>query len=133
MPYVDPEKRRQAITRSKAKADPEHVRRRDAASARKRYATEAGRAKAQDKNKRALYRLSQEQLDSLRHQQGGRCAICRLELQRGRGPACEHVDHDHLTGKVRGLLCTGCNLGLGHMSDNPERLRQAALYLETRQ
>ena len=51
------------------------------------------------------------------------CIICGIETK----PV---VDHDHQTGKVRGGLCSNCNLGLGHFKDNPELLRLAALYLE---
>jgi hypothetical protein len=40
------------------------------------------------------------------------------------------VDHDHITGKVRGLLCNDCNLGIGHFKDNIEKLKLAIKYLE---
>ena len=41
-----------------------------------------------------------------------------------------HLDHDHTSGKVRGCLCQGCNLALGLMGDDPERLRKLADYME---
>ena len=65
--------------------------------------------------------LTPEELASLVESQGGRCAICD-------GPP-QHIDHDHATGKVRGVLCGPCNMGLGQFGDNPKRLARASSYL----
>jgi hypothetical protein len=43
-----------------------------------------------------------------------------------------HLDHCHQSGQVRGVLCRNCNVALGLMADNPERLRRAAEYLEVK-
>ena len=56
--------------------------------------------------------------------QGGRCAICNDQLA---GRIC--VDHDHSTGAVRGLLCSPCNTGIGHLRDNADIVESAAAYL----
>jgi len=55
------------------------------------------------------YGLTQEQVDAMVAQQGGICAIC------GGPPGTKgfHIDHDHTTGEVRGLLCGSCNVGVG--------------------
>lgn len=58
--------------------------------------------------------------------QGGRCAICGDEPERGR----LHVDHNHTTGAVRDLLCRPCNHALGNAKDDPNRLRVMIAYLE---
>lgn len=76
------------------------------------------------------YGITIEQHDAMLVAQGGVCAICK-------GPPVGignrlHVDHDHATGVVRGLLCSNCNTSLGKMNDDPERLRAAAAYLEAR-
>lgn len=63
--------------------------------------------------------------------QGGRCAICRTDTPGGRGDWC--VDHDHSFTHVRGLLCGGCNSGLGHFRDSTSSLRAAVRYLESTQ
>jgi len=58
-----------------------------------------------------------------------RCAICRLSPS-SVGPLV--IDHDHDSGTVRGLLCKGCNLGLGHFKDDPYLLDDARKYLRER-
>lgn len=60
--------------------------------------------------------------------QNGCCAICGGEP--GGRWGTFHVDHDHITGKVRGLLCDSCNLGIGKFYDNPALMRKAAEYLD---
>lgn len=57
--------------------------------------------------------------------QGGLCAICDQEPRKALA-----VDHDHVTGAIRGLLCHACNLGLGQFGDDIARLRKALMYLE---
>lgn len=58
--------------------------------------------------------------------QGGVCAIC------GREPTTEKLnhDHDHLTGRLRGMLCGPCNRGLGALGDQIEALERAIEYLK---
>lgn len=52
------------------------------------------------------------------------CAICQSKPR-----ARLHIDHNHKTGKYRGLLCDNCNLGLGHFKDSPTLLALAIEYL----
>ncbi|MCO6007772.1 endonuclease VII domain-containing protein [Actinoallomurus purpureus] len=55
-------------------------------------------------------------------EQGGVCLICMKA-------AAEHVDHDHVTGERRGILCFNCNVALGQFKDDPWVLRRAIEYL----
>jgi hypothetical protein len=74
--------------------------------------------------------ITLEQYNELLERQGGGCAICgKLSSEEYNGKFL-HVDHDHKTGKVRGLLCNDHNHGLGQFHDDPVLLRRAADYLE---
>lgn len=87
-----------------------------------------------EKNKRAKrnsmlrkYGLDADSFDALLRSQGGRCCICATRKPAGKGWA---VDHNHATGRVRGILCSPCNAGIGLLQDDANILRSAALYLE---
>ena len=70
-----------------------------------------------------LYGLTAEEWQSLFDSQQGLCAICRVNNIRD-------VDHCHITGRVRGLLCNPCNQALGLFNDDKNRLIKATKYLE---
>lgn len=83
---------------------------------------------------RRQFDLTPEQYDAMLSSQNGGCAICggqerRADPRTGQAYALA-VDHDHETGRVRGLLCSNCNRALGWLNDDPDRLRSAASYLE---
>lgn len=75
----------------------------------------------------ARHGLTVGMFDAMWARQGSACAICHSTETTGRGAF--HIDHDHSTGAVRGILCQHCNLMLGHATDDPERLEAAARYL----
>ena len=70
-----------------------------------------------------VYGISKKDRDSFLDKQGGVCAICKSKKPLS-------VDHCHATGHVRGLLCTECNTAIGTMSDDSDRLRRAADYID---
>lgn len=59
--------------------------------------------------------------------QKGKCAICKTSTPTRR--KVWNLDHDHTSGRPRGVLCDSCNLGLGHFGDNPDVLQNAAKYV----
>lgn len=74
----------------------------------------------------ARYGITVEAYEAMFRAQNGACAICRGNELSGRRLA---VDHCHTTGTVRGLLCAGCNRGIGYMGDSVQNLNAAAEYL----
>lgn len=74
------------------------------------------------------YGISLAEYRRLLDKQGGGCAICGTKDWGKRNRPC--VDHDHATGRVRGLLCINCNTGIGMFDDDPDRMRLAIRYLE---
>jgi hypothetical protein len=71
------------------------------------------------------YGMTLEDYGHMLEAQGGVCAVC------GRPPSeiSLHVDHDHDTGRIRGLLCFRCNNALGDLGDSEDRLNAAAAYV----
>lgn len=92
---------------------------------RQRYT--ADRRRILDRQRARRYGLTDDELAALHASQGGACAVCRGTAPGGNGTW--HVDHAHETGRVRGLLCSGCNVGLGHFRDDVTLLRSAIEYL----
>jgi hypothetical protein len=73
------------------------------------------------------YGMSVADFDAMLAAQGGGCAICGVVANDAHLDL--HVDHDHATGVVRGILCPPCNHGLGMFRDNPARMAVAIEYL----
>lgn len=80
-------------------------------------------------NYRIKYGLELEEVEAMYEAQGRRCAICRKDIVLG-GRSGAKVDHCHKTGKVRGLLCSPCNTGIGCLKDDTQILANAIRYLQ---
>lgn len=65
-------------------------------------------------------------VNEMLYNQSNRCAICEKEFV---SKKTTHIDHCHSTGKIRGMLCEGCNIGLGGFKDNVDILKKAIEYL----
>lgn len=79
---------------------------------------------ARNEQLKKLYGITIEQYEEMVMACDSRCHICGVKIE------TPHVDHNHLTGEIRGLLCGNHNRGLGLFGDDPELLRAAAAYLE---
>ena len=78
-------------------------------------------------NLKVRYGMNVDEFFVMLKSQNSECAICGIDLSED-FTKC-YVDHDHVTGKNRAILCYSCNIGLGHFKDDPELLRKAADYL----
>ena len=77
---------------------------------------------------RRKYDISLEEYNEMLLLQGGNCAVCHKEDAGGKHNVfC--VDHDHVTGKVRELLCKDCNIVLGLVKDSPEHIGRLLAYI----
>lgn len=76
-----------------------------------------------------MYKVTPAQYDEMFAKQNGRCGICSTKEPGRKNAKFFCVDHDHVTGKIRGLLCMGCNLILGHARDHVGVLQRAIDYL----
>lgn len=81
------------------------------------------RARTAAWHRQRKYGLDEDAFRAMHDEQNGVCAICERREKLV-------VDHDHATGKVRGLLCHSCNMTLGRAEDDTERLRRMIDYLE---
>ena len=80
-------------------------------------------SKIQARRRFKKYSMLPGQFAQILDLQGGRCAICKTEM------ANPHIDHNHQTGEIRGLLCKNCNWLLGHAKESVEILLGAVTYL----
>lgn len=71
-----------------------------------------------------MYGITEDDYQTLYEVQNGECAICHRTVN-GR----LHIDHDHATNEIRGLLCNDCNRGIGLLGDDYSRLIDAAMYV----
>lgn len=110
-----------------AKNNPDRI-----AAIKQRYRQgKTGRANESERSQRfRRYGVTAEWYEQQLASQAGRCANrgCRAPSPGGRHNAW-HIDHDHLTGQVRGLLCNGCNIAAGHAQDDPDVLKGLSDYI----
>jgi len=77
---------------------------------------------------KTVYGITPEEYNKILERQNFCCAVCKKHLAEFKKALS--VDHNHETGKIRGLLCQKCNLALGLLEDNLESIRELLRYLE---
>jgi hypothetical protein len=76
-----------------------------------------------------VYNITKEEFFDLLESQDNKCALCCKPFTTLKQNDL-HIDHCHETGKIRGLLCMQCNVGLGMLGDNEEGLTKAMKYIK---
>jgi hypothetical protein len=99
------------------------------ANMRNREAHSRNKTRTKARHLRALHGITRDDYLAMLNAQGGGCAICGKPQDENRW---HPLDHDHKTGKVRGILCNQCNTALGGFRDNPQFMLAAIEYLRTR-
>lgn len=94
------------------------------ANSRKWYYEKGGAKVMRLSDLRRKYGLTESDFDQLFANQHGWCAICHMDLVK------PYIDHDHITGQIRGLLCGPCNMALGGFGDATNRLINAVNYMQ---
>jgi hypothetical protein len=111
------------------------IRQKEWSDKNKKYVQEKGKIWYENNKNRSrnvylkrVFGITLEEYNNLMVKQNNCCAIC------GEPPVIGEksfpVDHDHETGKVRGLLCRGCNVGIGNLKDSVELLEKAIMYIK---
>ena len=90
---------------------------------------QAHRGKRRAKELKRIYNITQNDYDNILAAQNGVCAICHKPFMGNKRIRFLHIDHDHSTGQVRGLLCLHCNVVLGFIENNSLLLPEIKKYL----
>jgi hypothetical protein len=95
------------------------------------YCKECWAIKSRDNDLKRVYGIDISYYNDLFSKQNGKCKICNRHQSEFKKAIC--VDHSHITGKVRGLLCGSCNKSLGLLKENKDIIVSMLKYLEEHQ
>lgn len=123
-----------ADVRRKRANDPEHFRKMESKSYRKRFEEQwDNRRRRAQRMRLRTFGITDEDFMSMYERQGKKCAVCErpvaLYTRRNENWDGACIDHCHSTGRVRGILCNPCNVALGLLQDNPDRIERMREYI----
>jgi len=85
--------------------------------------------KVKDKDLKRKYNISLDDYNKMLLEQEGKCWTCSMKAEDEKGKVLV-VDHNHLTGEVRGLLCNRCNTAIGLLQESQETIAKVSKYLQ---